>query len=403
MGEVAAFIEQIVGEFSDELVVRRGDSPNTARAYAAEARSLLNFLFDIQEGGVGVQGEDRGIQGGSSMGADCAHVGRRGSGDVADHVDRMHGKLNQVRTDSDQECVVPDEGKRAQSDQTHIERDGTCAKLNRETYAEVSISSHARADLRDELSLLELADVRAWLAQRAQAGQARASLARHSAAIRTFCTWLFRNGYTQNDAAARLRAPKAENKLPKVLNEEQAAALLAYMKNAAHGKDASVLAVRDWALLELIYAAGLRVSEAVGLNLSDVGADRTLRVLGKGGKERIVPFGIPAQVALDEWLAVRGQLIAMPSPALFLGARGGRLDPRSVRTMLSRVTARVGLPDISPHALRHSAATHMLDGGSDLRTVQEFLGHTSIGTTQRYTHVSADRLRAAFSQAHPRA
>ncbi|MCI5826099.1 MAG: tyrosine recombinase XerC [Arcanobacterium sp.] len=339
MGEAAALIEHIVADFRKELIVRRGDSEHTARAYAAEARSLLEFLFGVRD-----SADDAAPSGGG----------------------------------------LADDSQNAAGDQ-------------------INGNSQIDAYMRDELSLLELADVRAWLADRATAGHARSSLARHSAAIRTFCTWLFRNGYTAHDAAERLRAPHAENRLPQVLTPEQAAALLAYLRNTAHGEQTSPTAVRNWALLELIYASGLRVSEAVELNIADVQSDSTLRVFGKGGKERIVPFGVPAEKALEEWLAVRPQLVREPSPALFLGARGGRLDPRTVRTILTKAAAHVGLPSISPHALRHSAATHMLEGGSDLRTVQEFLGHASIGTTQRYTHVSAERLRAAFGQAHPRA
>ncbi|MCI6574935.1 MAG: tyrosine recombinase XerC [Actinomycetaceae bacterium] len=386
MGEVTAFIEHIVGEFRDELIVRRGDSPNTARAYVAEARSLLDFLFGIHR---------------DAHNADCTvrdedgsrHLPGEGVVGYAAQVDSSQG--SRIAQADAPTLAAPMQAASAQRARTPATSTPVLPTL--------ATSRPRWAELADQLSLLELADVRAWLAQRAQQGQARASLARHSAAIRTFCTWLFKKGYTHSDAAARLRAPKADNKLPTVLTREQARALLASMKNNAHRQDAPATAVRDWALVELIYAAGLRVSEAVGLDVTDVQEDRTLRVLGKGDKERIVPFGVPAHTALREWLAMRGQMMKTPSPALFIGARGGRLNSRSVRDLLARATARAGLPNISPHALRHSAATHMLEGGSDLRTVQEFLGHTSIGTTQRYTHVSADRLRAAFGQAHPRA
>ena len=256
-------------------------------------------------------------------------------------------------------------------------------------------------ELREQLRYLELADVRSWLAQKVRSGHARSSLARHSAAARTFCTWLYRSGYTEDDAGARLRAPKADNKLPRVLNAQQVRELLAEARLLAEKSDP--IAVRNWAVLELIYSAALRVSECVGLDVASVAPDNTLRILGKGNKERIVPFGVPAQRALDAWLRVRGQLAEPGSTALFVGERGARLDPRTVRAFLTKLTALAGLPEISPHDLRHSAATHLLEGGSDLRTVQEFLGHSSIGTTQRYTHVNAERLRAAFGQAHPRA
>jgi integrase/recombinase xerC len=161
--------------------------------------------------------------------------------------------------------------------------------------------------------------------------------------------------------------------------------------------------VRDSAAVELLYASGLRISELCGLDVDSLGADSTVRVIGKGDKERIVPFGVPARRALASYLAVRGALLRAPTRALFLGARGGRLDPRTMRDVVHRLAAGAGVPDVSPHDLRHSAATHLLDGGSDLRTVQEILGHSSLSTTQRYTHVSSERLRQAFDQAHPRA
>ena len=242
-----------------------------------------------------------------------------------------------------------------------------------------------------DVAHLELADVRAWLAARQRAGHARASIARHSSSIRTFCTWLCREGYADADAAARLKAPAADNALPHVLNQEQARLLLSHA------------AVRDSAAVELLYASGLRISELCGLDVDSLGADSTVRVIGKGDKERIVPFGVPARRALASYLAVRGALLRAPTRALFLGARGGRLDPRTMRDVVHRLAAGAGVPDVSPHDLRHSAATHLLDGGSDLRTVQEILGHSSLSTTQRYTHVSSERLRQAFDQAHPRA
>ena len=163
--------------------------------------------------------------------------------------------------------------------------------------------------------------------------------------------------------------------------------------------------VRDWAVLELLYASGVRIGELVALDLSHVNfAERLVLVLGKGGRERMVPFGVPAARALQRWLDTREDLAAEHSPpALFLGVRGGRLGARQVRSMVHHLTALAGVRDLAPHGLRHSAATHLLEGGSDLRSVQEGLGHSSLHTTQRYTHISTDRLRAAFHQAHPRA
>ena len=252
-----------------------------------------------------------------------------------------------------------------------------------------------------DLTLLTLTDVRAWLAQSQAAGQARSSLARHSAAIRTFSSWLYRSGYTDVDAAARLKAPRADNELPHVLTQEQARQLLNFAQARAAADEP--IHVRDMAALELLYGAGLRVSELCALNIESLRPNSTARVIGKGNKERIVPYGVPATRALMRYLAVRPALVKEPTRALFLGVRGGRLDPRSMRDVVYRVAAQAGVPEISPHDLRHSAATHLLEGGSDLRTVQEILGHNSLATTQRYTHVSAERLRQTFTQAHPRA
>ncbi len=252
-----------------------------------------------------------------------------------------------------------------------------------------------------DLSLLDLTDVRGWLAQSQKQGQARSSLARHSAAIRTFSSWLYRSGYTTSDAAARLKAPRADNELPHVLTQDQARQLLNHAQKLAEGDDP--VRIRDMAALELLYGAGLRISELCSLNVDSLGADSTVRVIGKGDKERIVPYGVPATRALMRYLSVRSVLVKASTKALFLGVRGGRLDPRSMRDVVHRLATQAGVPEISPHDLRHSTATHLLEGGSDLRTVQEILGHTSLATTQRYTHVSAERLRQVFTQAHPRA
>jgi integrase/recombinase XerC len=170
---------------------------------------------------------------------------------------------------------------------------------------------------------------------------------------------------------------------------------------------AGAIALRDHAMLEVLYATGIRVSELTGLDLHDVDrARRVLRVLGKGSKERVVPFGVPADRALGDWLSRGRTMLATETSgqALFLGFRGGRMDPRAVRTLVhARTSAVVGAPDIGPHGLRHSAATHLLDGGADLRAVQELLGHASLATTQIYTHISSERLAAVYRQAHPRA
>lgn len=250
-----------------------------------------------------------------------------------------------------------------------------------------------------------LSALRGWLAESSESGQARATIARHAAAARTFSTWAARTGRLPTDVAARLASPKATGELPTVLTADSASTLLEQARTEAESDDAPATAARDWAAFELTYASGLRISEVVGLNVADLDHERrTVRVLGKGNKERIVPFGLPAATALDAWLARREELATDRSgSALFLGARGGRVDPRTLRAALHRIAARAGVKDLAPHGLRHSAATHLLEGGSDLRTVQELLGHSSMQTTQRYTHVTPERLRAAFTQAHPRA
>ncbi|MDO4243936.1 MAG: tyrosine recombinase XerC [Actinomyces sp.] len=261
------------------------------------------------------------------------------------------------------------------------------------------------------LGTLDLAVLRAWLAEQAGRGRGRATLARRAAAARAFSTWAHRAGLLAEHPAARLRSPRADNRLPAVLTAEQAARLLAAAGRrveeaaASPDKTAHALAARDLAVLELLYATGVRVSELCGLDLGDLDASRrTLTVLGKGDKERTVPYGAPAARAVQGWLEARGTLAApRAGAALFVGARGGRLDPRAAREVVHRAALGSAVPDLGPHGLRHSAATHVLDGGADLRSVQELLGHASLATTQRYTHVSADRLRAAYAQAFPRA
>jgi integrase/recombinase XerC len=188
-----------------------------------------------------------------------------------------------------------------------------------------------------------------------------------------------------------------------VLAPDQARTVL---ESAAAAGDDPVR-LRDAVVLELLYASGIRVSELVGLDVDDVDRGRRLvRVLGKGRKERSVPYGVPAEAALDAWLTRGRPALATPEsgPALLLGRRGRRLDAREARrTVHAAVAAAPGAPDIGPHGLRHSAATHVLEGGADLRSVQELLGHASLATTQIYTHVTVERLRAVHAQAHPRA
>lgn len=257
------------------------------------------------------------------------------------------------------------------------------------------------------LADLDLRLLRSWLAKQQTMGRARTTIARRSTAARTFTGWLYRTGRIPTDPGALLASPKAHRVLPPVLRADEAETMVALVEVDPETDDAVTL--RDAAMLELLYATGIRVSELVGLDLGaiDMGR-RTLRVLGKGSKERTVPFGAPAAKALDRWLE-RGRPAFETTEtgttrAVFLGARGSRIDPRVVRRVVNERTEAVpGAPRLSPHGLRHTAATHLLEGGADLRSVQEMLGHSSLSTTQLYTHISSDRLRQAYRQAHPRA
>lgn len=268
-----------------------------------------------------------------------------------------------------------------------------------------ALAEHAERLGQDDPGDLDLSVLRSWLANLQTRGKARTTLARRAAAARVFTRWLVRTGRTQEDAGAMLASPKRHRVLPPSLRLAEIRELLDAAEAAA-GDDGTI-GRRDVAILELLYATGIRVGELVALDLDDVDRGRNLvRVLGKGRKERSVPFGTPAAKALDKWLReARGELVTERSgPALFLGARGGRIDPRTIRRMVHRRLAAVdGAPDIGPHGLRHTAATHLLEGGADLRSVQELLGHASLATTQLYTHVSSERLRKAYRLAHPRA
>jgi integrase/recombinase XerC len=244
------------------------------------------------------------------------------------------------------------------------------------------------------------AQLRGWLAIQRNSGAARTTLARRSAALRTFTAWAHRAGLIADDPGQLLATPRAHRTLPGVLRADEAAAAL-------ERRGDSPVELRDQLIVELLYASGVRVSELVGLDVDDVDRGRrTLRVLGKGAKERTVPYGVPADRALQSWLTEGRPALARTGsgPALLLGARGGRIDPRAVRAVVhDRLASVPGAPNLGPHGLRHSAATHLLEGGADLRAVQELLGHASLATTQIYTHVSVERLRQVYRQAHPRA
>jgi integrase/recombinase XerC len=275
--------------------------------------------------------------------------------------------------------------------------------------------AHACARGRGNLVGLDIGELRAWLAEEHRAGHARATVARRAAAVRAFTAFACRRGWMAADPGSQLGAPKVSKRLPQVLGQQQMLAVLGGSGPGGAGDDSpgpaprpgqAPVDLRDAAIMELLYASGIRVSELCGLDLEDLDRGRrTVRVLGKGAKERVVPVGIPAVRAVDAWLAAGRALVAGPRSggAVFIGVKGGRIDPRTVRRVVHGRLAAAGVPDTGPHGLRHTAATHLLEGGADLRSVQEMLGHASLSTTQIYTHVSVDRLVAAYRQAHPRA
>lgn len=272
-----------------------------------------------------------------------------------------------------------------------------------------------RSDLRDlsssvgdaALGDVDLENLRDWLWRATQRGDARSTLARRAAAARSFFSWAKDEELIDVDPALRLIAPKRGRALPAVASQDGMRDLLDARERAATAGDP--VALRDHAVLELLYGSGMRVSELCGLDVDDIDRERsTARVLGKGAKERVVPFGLPAGRAVGAYLTrARPALIARattPTPAVFLGVRGGRMGPRAVYALVAEALGPIiGADAVGPHALRHSAATHLLDGGADLRAVQEILGHASLGTTQIYTHVSSERLTATYRLAHPRA
>jgi integrase/recombinase XerC len=318
---------------------------------------------------------------------------------------------------------------------------------------------------------MDITVLRRWLAGQHGTGRARATLARRAAAARAFTAWACAGGWLRRDPGPLLGTAKIRRRLPQVPRQDQMAAVLSAAGSVprsssgggrdGRGRDSGVgrdggggqdgggrqhssggrdggggqhssggrdgsdagrdagdrpegsrgteagLALRDAAIMEVLYATGIRVSELCGLDVDDLDEGRnTVRVLGKGGRERTVPVGLPAVRAVAAWKRAGRPALAHPGsgPALFLGARGRRLDPRTARRVVhARLAAVAGVPDSGPHGLRHAAATHLLEGGADLRSVQEILGHASLASTQIYTHVSVERLTAAYRQAHPRA
>ncbi len=256
-----------------------------------------------------------------------------------------------------------------------------------------------------DVSRLDLSMLRSWLAKQRSLGKARTTMARRATAVRVFTGWAHRAGLLPTDPGVLLASPRSHRTLPAVLGVRDMRDLLDVAAGRAESGDP--VALRDVAVLELLYASGIRVGELVALDVDDVDtARRVVRVFGKGRKERVAPYGVPAAQAMRRWLDDgRRELARSGSGAsLFVGVRGGRLDQRAVRTLVhARLGEVPGAPDTGPHGLRHSAATHLLEGGADLRSVQEILGHASLATTQLYTHVTTERLRSAYLQAHPRA
>ena len=257
-----------------------------------------------------------------------------------------------------------------------------------------------------KISDLSLAHIRSWLATMQTKGGARTSLSRRAVSIRLFTKWAFKVGFLASDVGSSLATPKAHRVLPEVLDIPSAALAMEALATRV-GEEETPVALRDCAMVEILYASGARVAELCGLDFSSIDYERqTIRVLGKGNKERTIPIGIPAMRALKAWISEGRPALAKDESgnAIFIGTRGRRIDQRTVRTVVYNALAALeGYERMGPHGLRHSAATHLLEGGADLRTVQEILGHASLATTQIYTHVSTQRLQAAFKQAHPRA
>jgi integrase/recombinase XerC len=256
---------------------------------------------------------------------------------------------------------------------------------------------------------LDVYVLRAWLGTLARTCKP-SSVARKIASVRAFCRWMKRHGHAKTNPAAELATPKVRRELPTILSAEGADQVLSSPRPEITGaaREHEAVALRDRALLELLYGAGVRVSEACALDIAGVDlTERTVRVLGKGKKERLVPIGRKAELALRDWIAARKALAhprthRLDERALFVSTRGRRLGPRAAQLVVRRYgLAGAGRADLHPHALRHSCATHMLDGGADLRAIQEMLGHSSLSTTQRYTHVSVAHLLDVYDRAHP--
>ncbi len=289
----------------------------------------------------------------------------------------------------------------------HLERSRVLSDNSLTAYGKdiLQFAAFASEQRVESLAEVDAELTRSWVWSLAEAGMAGSSLRRKVSALKGFTAWMAREGHTDGDVGIRLRAPGASRSLPRVLTRHHMEEIFQSLKTHADTGDA--LAIRDLAMVEVLYASAIRVSELVGLRLEGIDLDsRTLRVVGKGDKERMVPLGAPAVSAVRRYLDdARGTLLGEGhSSVVFLSSKGKPLGPRSVYQVVASLLADIpGAGPLGPHTLRHTAATHLLDGGADLRSVQELLGHASLGTTQIYTHVSHERLTEAYQQAHPRA
>ncbi|MCP2254395.1 integrase/recombinase XerC [Prauserella aidingensis] len=358
----------VVDDYERHLASERGLSVHTVRAYVGDIVSMVAFLHR------------REMEDSDGDGDGFADAGR----------DRGAGNEEPTR-----ECGA---------DGSEADAHGSAAGAAGDAHGP-DVAAGAADNAVNGLGGLDIEVLRAWLAQQRAEGHSRTTLARRSASARTFTAWAVDRGLLAVDPGLRLAAPKPHRRLPGVLRQEQAADVLGASASGAQQEDP--VALRDHALVEMLYATGTRVAELCAVDVDDVDLDsRLVRVFGKGSKERMVPFGLPAERALRSWLDTgRGALATAASgPALFLGARGGRIDQRTVRRVVHDAVESVpGAAGMGPHGLRHTAATHLLEGGADLRSVQELLGHATLSTTQLYTHVTVERLKAIHDRTHPRA
>ncbi|MFI6319564.1 tyrosine-type recombinase/integrase [Nonomuraea sp. NPDC050556] len=417
-------IDDVMSEFERYLRLERDLSPHTVRAYLSDITTLLTHLESAQ--GLEDAPAHGGLELPASLGADpsgaptdaaLSRTSPSVSMSEASPTSAAAQSPTQAPTSTSAQSPVQaptSTSAQAPTSATAQAPMSTTAQSAVQPVAPSSVRSSGGSSLPESalasstgglgpalLGAVDIAVLREWLAEQYAAGLSRATLARRTACARTFTAFCHRRGWMGHDPGLLLGSAKAGRSLPAVLDQEQAHAALEV------SGDGEPKELRDQAIMELLYATGIRVSELCALDSDDVDRDRrVVRVVGKGRKERSVPFGVPALRAIDLW-CVHGRPLWIregTGSALFLGARGGRIDAGTVRRVVhARLRAVDGAPDLGPHGLRHTAATHLLEGGADLRSVQEMLGHASLNTTQIYTHVSIERLRAAYRQAHPRA